>query len=82
MEALEGPSLYYDFLTALPLPVLRQFNEAGGALLGMVKGAVVICLVVWVLGRTGTVTPEMAEGSVLLAPLADWIGAFGGGLTV
>ena len=67
---------------ALRLPVLRQFNEAGGALLGMVKGAVVICLVVWVLGRTGTVTPGMAEGSVLFAPLADWIGAIGGGLTV
>lgn len=67
---------------ALRLPVLRQFNEAGGALLGMVKGAVVICLAVWVLGRTGAVTPEMAEGSMLFSPLADWIGAFEGGLRV
>ena len=31
---------------ALRLPVLRQFNEAGGALLGMVKGAVDKSLVV------------------------------------
>lgn len=65
----------------LRLPVLRQCNEAGGALLGMVKGAVVICLAVWVLGRTGAVTREMAEGSLLFAPLADWVGAFEGGLT-
>lgn len=67
---------------ALRLPVLRQFNEAGGALLGMVKGAVVICLAVWVLGRTGAVTPEMAEGSVLFAALAERLGVFGTGLTV
>lgn len=67
---------------ALRLPVLRQFNEAGGALLGMVKGAVVICLAVWVLGRTGAVTPEMAEGSILFAPLAERLGAFGTGWTV
>lgn len=67
---------------ALRLPVLRQFNEAGGALLGMVKGAVVICLAVWVLGRTGAVTLEMAEGSILFAPLAERLGAFGTGWTV
>ena len=69
-------------LRLVVLPVLRQFNEAGGALLGMVKGAVVICLAVWVLGRTGAVTPEMAEGSILFAPLAERLGAFGTGWTV
>lgn len=64
------------------LPVLKQCNEAGGALLGMGKGAVLVCLGVWVLGRTGVITPELAEGSLLLGPLAKWTGAFGGGLSV
>ena len=67
---------------AMRLPVLKQFNEAGGALLGMGKGAVLVCLGVWVLGRTGVITPELAEGSLLLGPLAEWTGAFGGGISV
>lgn len=64
------------------LPVLKQFNEAGGALLGMVKGTVLVCLAVWLLGRTGAVTAEMAQGSVLFGAIAQWTGAFGGSLTV
>ncbi len=64
----------------MKLPVLRQLNEAGGLLVGLGKGALIVCLGVWVLGRTGLVTPDMAEGSWLLGPLAEWTGAFAGTL--
>lgn len=57
------------------LPGVRQLNEAGGALLGLAKGLLLVCLAVWLLGRTGVVTAEMADGSLLLAPLAEWTGA-------
>ena len=60
------------------LPGVRQLNEAGGALLGLGKGLLLVCLAVWILGRTGVVTREMAEGSLLLGRLAAWTGAFGG----
>lgn len=60
------------------LPGVRQLNEAGGALLGLAKGLLLVCLAVWILGRTGVVTRETAEGSLLLGRLAAWTGAFGG----
>lgn len=60
------------------LPGVRQLNEAGGALLGLGKGLLLVCLAVWILCRTGVVTREMAEKSLLLGPLAAWTGAFGG----
>jgi len=64
----------------MKLPVLRQLDGAGGLLFGVGKGAVLVCLGVWILGRTGVVTPELAEGSWLLGPIAAWTGAFGGPL--
>ena len=64
----------------MKLPVLRQLNEAGGLLVGVGKGVLLVFLGVWVLGRTGVLAPEMAEGSWLLAPIAEWTGAFAGTL--
>lgn len=60
------------------LPGVRQLNEAGGALLGLGKGLLLVCLAVWILCRIGVVTREMAEKSLLLGPLTAWTGAFGG----
>ena len=48
------------------LPGLRQLNELGGALLGLGKGLILVCLVLWVLRSTGIITPEMAEDSLLM----------------
>ena len=64
----------------MKLPVLRQLNEAGGLLVGVGKGVLLVFLGVWVLGRTGVLSPEMAEGSWLLGPIAEWTGAFAGTL--
>ena len=64
----------------MKLPVLRQLNEAGGLALGVVQGLVLGCLGVWVLGRTGVLTEEMTEGTLLAGRIAAWTGAFGGGL--
>ena len=64
----------------MKLPVLRQLNEAGGLLVGVGKGVLLVFLGVWVLGRTGVLSPEMAEGSWLLAPIAEWTGASAGTL--
>lgn len=64
----------------MKLPVLRQCNEAGGLLLGVVKGVVLVGLAVWILGRTGVLTREMTEGTLLASRAAEWTGAFDGGL--
>ena len=48
------------------LPGLKQINELGGLLLGVGKGLLLVCLGVWVLRLTGVITPEMAEGSLLI----------------
>lgn len=75
-----------NFLLRLALRVLRlaekipgvhQLNEFGGALAGLGKGLILTCLAVWVLSRIGTITPEMAEGSVVLGLLPGWISAAG-----
>lgn len=57
---------------AVKLPVLRQINEAGGLLLGVGKGLLLVCLGVWVLRMTGVITPEMAEQSVLIGLFSAW----------
>ena len=59
------------------LPGVRQLNELGGALAGMAKGLVLVCLALWVLCHTGVITPEMAEGSVVLGLLPGWIAGTG-----
>ena len=53
-------------LKLVKLPGLRQLDELGGALLGVGKGLLLVCLGVWVLRLTGVITPEMAEGSLLI----------------
>lgn len=59
------------------LPGVRQLNELGGALAGLAKGLVLVCLALWVLCHTGIITPEMAEGSVVLGLLPGWIAGTG-----
>ena len=59
------------------LPGVRQLNELGGALAGLAKGLVLVCLALWVLCHTGVITPEMAEGSVVLGLLPGWIAGTG-----
>ena len=56
------------------LPGLRQLNELGGALLGLGKGLILVCLVLWVLRHTGMITPEMAESSLLMGAASRWSG--------
>ena len=59
------------------LPGVRQLNELGGALAGLAKGLVLVCLALWVLCHIGVITPEMAEGSVVLGILPGWIAGTG-----
>ena len=59
------------------LPGVRQLNELGGALAGFGKGAILVCLAVWVLRQTGALTAEMAEGSLVLGLLPGWISGIG-----
>ena len=59
------------------LPGVRQLNELGGALAGLAKGLVLVCLALWVLCQIGVITPEMAEGSVVLGLLPGWIAGTG-----
>lgn len=59
------------------LPGVRQLNELGGALAGLGKGLILVCLALWVLSGIGAITPEMAEGSVALGLLPGWISAAG-----
>lgn len=54
------------------LPGLRQLNGLGGALLGLGKGLILVCLVLWVLRNTGMITPEMAEDSFLMEAASRW----------
>ncbi len=58
------------------LPGIRQLNELGGALVGLGKGAVLVCLGLWVLRQTGVIPPEAAAGSLALR----WLGQWSGGL--
>lgn len=59
------------------LPGVRQLNELGGALVGFGKGLILVCLAVWVLRQTGVLTPEAAEGSLVLTLLPGWISGIG-----
>jgi hypothetical protein len=59
------------------LPGVRQLNELGGALAGLAKGLVLVCLALWVLCHMGVITPEMAEGSIVLGLLPGWIAGTG-----
>lgn len=62
----------------LRLPVLHQANQVGGLLFGAVKGLVLVCLGVWLLGQAGLwVTPESVEDSRLLKIVAAWVGLIG-----
>ena len=54
---------------------VSQLNRAGGLLLGALKGAVAVCLLVWLLARTGLwLTPEVLEQTRLAGAIAGWLG--------
>lgn len=59
------------------IPGVRELNELGGALAGLGKGLILVCLAVWVLRQTGVLTPEIAAGSVALGLLPGWISGIG-----
>jgi len=59
------------------LPGIRQVNEFGGALVGLGKGLLLVCLAVWVLAGIGVITPDIAEHSVALGLLPAWISGIG-----
>lgn len=50
---------------ACRLPVLRTFNEAGGLLLGVVKGAAILLALVWLLSILGLVSQETIQQTYL-----------------
>lgn len=52
------------------LPVVRQLNGLGGALIGLGKGLIWVGLALWVLREIGVITPEMAGESVVLRLLS------------
>ena len=54
--------------------VLPAEDSIGGALVGLGKGLLLVCLVVWALRQTGVITPEMAEGSRAMGLLSQWTG--------
>ena len=56
------------------LPGVRQLNELGGALLGLGKGLILVCLILWVLKQTGAVTAEMIEKSLAVGLLSQCTG--------
>lgn len=56
------------------LPGIRQLSELGGAVIGLGKGVILACLVLWVLGQTGVISPEMAEESVAMRFLSHGTG--------
>lgn len=64
---------------AFRLPLLKQVNQAGGLLFGAVKGGLLVCGGVWLLGYLGLwVTPENIRVSYLLRYAAEWVGLFPG----
>lgn len=56
------------------LPGVRQLNELGGALVGVGKGVLLVCLGLWVLRKTGVLTNETVDGSVLFNMASRWTG--------
>ena len=52
---------------AFKLPVLRTFNKAGGLLLGLVKGALVLLVACWAVRFFGLVPPETAQQTWLFS---------------
>lgn len=57
------------------LPLLKQVNQAGGFLFGAVKGVLLVCVGVWILGHLGLwVTEENIEASYLLKYAAMGVG--------
>ncbi|MBD5161230.1 MAG: hypothetical protein HDT14_04290 [Oscillibacter sp.] len=64
-----------DNVFKLPVPFVREFNQLGGLLLGALKGAVLICLGVYLLARMGLIlTPEVLEESWLAGAIAARLG--------
>ena len=45
------------------LPIIRSCNKLGGALLGLLGGAIVVCVVLWAVSRFGWMPEEALEES-------------------
>ncbi len=57
------------------LPLLKQVNQAGGLVFGAVKGGLLVCAGVWVLGYLDLwVTEENIQASYLLRLVAELVG--------
>ena len=52
----------------LRLPVLREMNTLGGILVGAVKGVFVVCLILWLNGKTGLLLDRGAVQGSCIAP--------------
>lgn len=50
---------------ACRLPVLRTFNELGGLLIGILKGALILFAAVWFLSLTGIISEETIQQTYL-----------------
>lgn len=56
---------------AFRLPVLSQFNRLGGGLLGLAKGFLLVCVLLWALRLAGLLTPDNSGPvAALLHPAA------------
>ncbi len=62
---------------AFHLPLLRQVNQIGGLLLGIIRGTILVFVAVWALRLLGLwVTEEVVAQSVLLKLVADCLDAW------
>lgn len=57
---------------ACRLPVLRTFNEAGGLIVGVVKGALIALAAAWLLNTVGLVPPESVQQTYLFQMLLNF----------
>ena len=53
----------------MKLPVLHEMNTLGGLLIGAVKGLVLVCLVLWLDGKTGLLLSSGAVNGSHIVPL-------------
>ena len=40
------------------LPILKQFNEVGGLIYGVIRGALIVCIIVLLMGISISVNPN------------------------
>lgn len=57
---------------ACRLPVLHTFNEAGGLIIGLIKGGLIALAVAWLLSTAGFAPPEAVDQTVLFQNLLNF----------